>query len=212
MITADRFVASKDLNEEAWITARRMGVTATMVSRGATKSGYLDVVNTYGLPVFVNEFMSWGNSRERVIADWVKNEFQIMPNSWLISAGGPMSADRWMLCTPDGLSLTHHEIAEIKTGGTVTPSIRIDHRRQMQWQLFVTDAERCLYVFEHRKTVGDNFEPGEITHEWVYPDPEMRDELIDVAQRLQQELVHRSRDEQPSATQADTTTERPAHE
>jgi hypothetical protein len=40
----------------------------------------------------------------------------------------------------------------------------------------------------------------------------MRDELIAVAQRLQEELVHRSRDEQPGATQDEPTTERPAHE
>lgn len=194
MISADRFVASKDLNEEAWLKARREGITATMVSRGATKSGRQEVLNTYGLPVYVNEFMSWGTAREPVIAEWVKTEFKIMPNSWLISAGEPISGDRWMLCTPDGLSLDHTEIAEIKTGGTSTPSIRIDHRRQVQWQLLCTRAERCLYVFEHRVTAGDNFEPGEITWEWVYPDPEMQADLLAVAQDLQEHLVHLSRD------------------
>lgn len=197
MISAERFVASKDLDELAWLDARSHGITATTVARAATKSGYAETLATYGQPVFVNDFMAWGTSRERVIASWVKNEFGIMPNSWLISAGEPMSADRWMMATPDGLALNHSEIAEIKTGGTITPTVRIDHRRQVQWQLLVTRAERCLYVFEHRKTDGEGmFEPGELSWEWIYPDLDMQAELVTVAQALQQELVFSSWQEQ----------------
>jgi hypothetical protein len=199
MISAGRFVASKDIDEQAWLAARREGVTATMVARSATTSGMRDVLENFGAPVHVNNFMAWGTAREPVIAGWVKREFGIMPNSWLISAGEPLSADRWMLCTPDGLSLDHSEIAEIKTGGTVTPTIRIDHRRQIQWQLLVTRAERCLYVFEHRKDTGEDFEPGELSWEWVYPDLDMQDNLMQVAQTLQDQLVYRSWEEAEAA-------------
>jgi hypothetical protein len=95
-----------------------------------------------------NAFMEWGNVREPFIAQVVKERHGILANDWLISAGGSLSPDRWMMATPDGLSLDHLTIGEYKTSGKPLNKIPLRYMRQVQWQLFVTGAEACVFADE----------------------------------------------------------------
>jgi putative phage-type endonuclease len=188
VITSDLFLASKDLDESAWFIARRTGITATQVAKAATSSGFAEMVQTYwdteGIPD--NPYMKFGRDAETWISLWVKDNYGIMPNSWLIkSPEGPYMA------TPDGLSIGHETIAEIKTTGKDWGTkIPIAYQRQVQWQLYVTGASSCVFAYVVRKEVdtpaGPLFVPAsfEPTVIMVEPDLEMIEKLKEVADKL----------------------------
>ena len=188
MIAADRFVETSD-NYEAWLTARRTGVTATEVAKAATPAGFREVTanRVNPQPVEVNDFMRFGSDNEAWIARVLKRDFDLMPNRWLIAAEG----EPQHMATPDALSLTHEWIGEIKTGGTaplkgglLNPPIA--HRRQMQWQLWCTGAQSCVYAFMLRAESAGVFVPA-----WLEPlivlvprDEAMIADLVKVADQL----------------------------
>ena len=191
VISVERFVA-RSSDREAWLWAREQGVTATMVARGCTPSGFAEVVAGFDdpKPVEVNGFMQWGVDREPHIANVVKERFGIMPNDWLISKDAEL--DRWQMCTPDGLSLDHKWIAEIKTTGKRFTRVPIHYMRQVQWQLYVTGAERCLFAWEERLDGPNGFVPGIDVHcQWVDRNDKMMKDLVTVAEQLQEQRVFR---------------------
>lgn len=200
MIAPDRFIA-RSSDRELWLAARAEGVTATMVANAATPAGFAETVARIEnpQPIVSNEYMDWGTHREGFIALEVKDRFGIMPNEWLIAAGGSMSPDRWMMATPDGLCWHdgHKTIAEIKTTGKpVRKTIDIRYRRQIQWQLHVTDAERCLLAIERRLDGPEGFVADHAIHtQWVERDQAMINELIQVAEQLQANFIYRQWDE-----------------
>ena len=183
MITADRFIATSD-NRAAWLAARLPGVTATEVAKAATPSGFAEAVNERRNPVDVtdNDYMRFGRENEEWIALWVKDATGIMPNHWLIAA----EDNRLFLSTPDGLSLDHTTIAEIKTGGRAPTKPPIQHLRQIHWQFRTTGAQRCLYAFMPRIEVNGRFMPGrmEPLTWWVERDESMIQDLEQTALRL----------------------------
>lgn len=189
MITADRFIETSD-NYEAWLEARRGGVTATEVAKAATPAGFREVMQERANPTVTvaNEFMQFGSDNEDWIARVLKRDFDLMPNRWLIAADG----EPRHTATPDALSLDHSWIGEIKTGGKAPLSKEglvvppIAHRRQMQWQLHCTDAEACVYAFMLRGGFEGQFYPL-----WLEPltvlvprDEEMIADLVKVADQL----------------------------
>jgi len=184
MIQAYRFVANKAIDHEAWLDARRHGVTATEVSRAATQRGYQEVLESYksGDSVPDNAYMEFGRRMEGPLSLWVKEQTDIMPNEWLISAEDPDH-----LATPDGLSLEHARIAEIKTSGKDLERIPIQYMRQVQWQLYVTDASECAFVWMLRAEARDGtFVPAwiEPKHTFIGRDEDMISELRELADRL----------------------------
>lgn len=192
MITPERFIA-RSSDREAWLYARQQGITATMVAHGSTPAGFRDIVAQMESPqeITPNAMMDWGNAREPHIAQVVKERFGIMPNDWLISADADLN--RWQMATPDGLSLDHREIAEIKTTGKPLDVIPIRYRRQIQWQLHVTGAERCLFAYELRLEGPEGFVPGfDVQTQWVERDEKSIGELIKVAEQLQMTNVYLS--------------------
>jgi hypothetical protein len=197
VITHDRFIA-RSSDRDMWLAAREEGVTATMVAKASTPTGFAEVIANIEnpQPVIQNDYMAWGVQREPFIALEVKDRFGVMPNEWLIAKDADLN--RWQMATPDGLSMSHTMIAEIKTGGKpFDGTIPIAHRRQIQWQLYVTDAEACVYAFEQRLVGPDggfmpDFEPVFIT---VPRDEDMIAGLIHVAQQVQQHIVYASWDE-----------------
>ena len=192
MITADRFIA-RSVDREAWLYARAQGITATMVAHGSTPAGFREIVDQMENPkeMTPNAYMDWGNAREPHIAQIVKERFGIMPNDWLIAKDADLN--RWQMATPDGLSLDHSVIAEIKTSGKPLDVIPLRYRRQIQWQLHVTDAERCLFAYELRLEGPEGFVPGfDIQTQWVERDDKSIAELIKTAQQLQQTNVYLS--------------------
>lgn len=168
MIAAERFVETSD-NYDAWLTARRGGVTATEVARAATgKAGLRDALEARvnPQPIEANAYMQFGSDNEDWIARVLKRDFDLMPNRWLIAADGTPEH----MATPDCLSLDHSVIGEVKTGGKnpvdkngiVKPPIA--HMRQMQWQMYCAGATHCLYAFMLRADVGGVFVPA-----WLEP-------------------------------------------
>lgn len=184
MIESKRFVA-RSSSRDAWLDARKQGVTATAVAKAASgPAGFRDQLEARLNPVDVevNAFMAWGSLMEAPIADWVKSETGIMPNEWLIAH----EFDARFLATPDGLSLNHGLIAEIKTMGKPLEKPPLDHVRQMQWQMFVTGATRCFYAWQLRVDGANGFVPGwfEPRSLWVERDEKMIADLVTVAERL----------------------------
>ncbi len=183
MIHASRFIATSD-DREAWLAARRPAVTATEVSKASTSSGFTESVDARRNPVEIiqNHYMRFGSDNENWIALHLKAEFGIMPNHWLIAAAdNPL-----FMATPDGLSLDHTFIAEIKTGGKVPAKPPLPHVRQVNWQFRCTDTERCVYAFMPRIEVNGMFMPGllEPLTWWIDRDDALIAELEETAYRL----------------------------
>lgn len=186
MLTADRFLANKAIDFDGWIRARETGITATQVANAATPAGYQKILAELRdpTPIEDNDYMRFGREQEGPISMWVKVMFDIMPNEWLIIAKNHSTH----LATPDGLSLTHDLISEIKTtrkdwGESKIP---IAYRRQVQWQLHVTGAERCLFAWMLRVESMGEFVPGWMEPKWMWMerDDEMIESLSVVANKL----------------------------
>lgn len=185
MISPERFLV-ESLYEEEWLAARRKGVSATQVATAATPSGFAEVVEDRRNPKVVepNAYMIFGSESENEIMRFAHREFGVLQNRWLLAAAeNPLH-----IATPDGLSLDHRTIAEVKTTGTDWgDKIPIKYRRQVQWQLHVSDAERCLFLWQLR--VPDDgawfYMPWlEPKHTWFVRDEKMIAELVGVADRL----------------------------
>ena len=197
VIDVDRFLV-RSSDRQAWLWHRSQGVTATMVARAFTLAGFAEVVAQMENPeeVTPNAYMEWGNQREPYIAEVVKERFGVMPNDWVISKGGKLSPDRWMMSTPDGLSLDHKVIGEYKTTGKPLDKISALYMRQVQWQLYVTDAESCVFAYELRLDAPGGFAPGfDVECQVVERDEKLIRELVAVAEKVQQINVYKSWDE-----------------
>lgn len=193
MIDVNRFLV-RSSDREAWLSARADGVTATMVSRGATPQGYKDVVAEIHNPVSIepNAVMRWGNEREPFIAMRVKEMFGVMPNDWVIAKD--FGLNKWQMATPDGLSLDHQLIGEYKTTGKPLDKIPAHYMRQIQWQLHVTDATACVFAYELRKerTDGSFYPALDIEAQMVERDEALIEKLIGVAEEIQMNIVYKS--------------------
>jgi len=187
MLTADRFLASKGIDEDAWKSVRRSGVTATQVARASTPKGFEDEVNSWldPVPVEENDFMRFGSESEGPLGMWLKDRHGVVPTDWVVCH----ETVREFLASPDGLSPDHKTIAEIKTTGkpwTDYKSAPIAYRRQIQWQLFVTGASSCVFAWMLRVETPSGFgfgwfEPRVVV---VEPDPAMLSDLVKTAEEL----------------------------
>lgn len=149
MIPAHRFIETSD-NRAAWLAARERGVTATTVAKASTPAGFREALEERRNPVEViaNDYMQFGTDNEAWILRTLKDEFEIMPNHWLIES----EDNAYHLATPDGLSLDHTVMAEVKTGGKEHKSPPLAHMRQMQWQFRCNEfAQATVYAFMLRE-------------------------------------------------------------
>ena len=181
MIDASRFLI-RSTEYEGWLEARRNGVSATAVAAAATPAGFRETVATWGAPVEPNDYMRFGSESEAELMRYAHQEHGILPSDWLIAGENPRH-----LATPDGLSLDHTLIAEAKTTGTDwgdKPPIK--YRRQVQFQLKVTQAERCLLVWNLRVPDGDYYRLGwwEPKTLWIDRDDDMIADLTRTADEL----------------------------
>ena len=190
MIPASRFLVQFRDYEE-WLEARRGGVTATAVAEAATPSGFASLVASWDAPPFEgNEYTDFGTWAEPHIMRFAHLEHGILPNDWLIAG-----EEGWQMGTPDGLSVDHTEIAEAKTGGKVPPSVPRRHRDQCQWNMLVTGAHRCLYLFQPRAVADDgSFYLGLIEPIifWVDRDEGRIRELVGVAHQVKEAHLARA--------------------
>jgi putative phage-type endonuclease len=184
MIDVNLFVASKSVDESGWLEARHTGLSATTMAKAMTPAGYREVIADWDneTPIPVNEYMRFGLENEGWLAMWAKSQFGTLPNDWLIRHPSHTIA----LATPDGLSLDHSEILEVKTTGKDWDSVPIGYRRQVQWQLYVTGAERCHFVWLLREEHAGRFVPGwlEPKHLIIERDEKMITDMVVAADRL----------------------------
>lgn len=182
MIPASRFIV-QSRDRDGWLEARSRGVTATAVAEAATPSGFQSLVASWSEPPFEgNAYTDFGTWAEPYLMRYAHDEHGILPNDWLIAG----DVD-WHLGTPDGLSPDHLLIGEAKTGGTVPASVPRKHRDQILWNLHITGAERCLYLFQPRAVADDgSFYLGliEPVTFWVDRDDARIAELVSVAERV----------------------------
>jgi putative phage-type endonuclease len=180
---------------DAWYEARREGISATAVARAATPAGFTAEVEAMLYPEEIpdNDYMRFGRDWEQWIVENLPPEYGIKHNNWLIHADGVP----WQLATPDGLNDDWSMIAEVKTTGKdwTDSNIPIQYRRQVQWQMYVTGATRCVFAWLLRIETADGFQPGwfEPKHIIIDRDSNMIADLIDVAERLRMEMVHHDR-------------------
>ena len=177
---------------DEWYTARRNGISATAVARAATPAGFIAEVENMLNPVDIgdNEYMRFGRDWEQWIVDNIPAQYGLKHNNWLIHADGAP----WQLATPDALNDDWSLIGEVKTTGKDwgDNAIPIQYRRQVQWQMHVAGAEACVFAWLLRIENQDGFVPGwfEPKHIIIKRDDTMIAELVDVAERLQMEIVH----------------------
>jgi hypothetical protein len=166
-------------------------VSATTVAKAASgPAGYDAELQKALFPedniVEDNAYMKFGRDYEEWIVNGLPLEYRIKPNDWLIRGDGDY---RWHLATPDGLNDDWSIIAEVKTTGKdwEGSAIPIQYRRQVQWQLHVTGAQKCVFAWLLRATS----QSGEFVPAWMEPkhiimerDEAMIADLIEVAQRF----------------------------
>lgn len=183
MISADRFIC-RDTDRGLWLAARQRGVTATEVRDASTEGGFRDLVASWSEPPFEgNEYTDFGTWAEPQLLNHAHWEHGILPSGWLIAAE---DNPRW-LATPDGLSVDHMVIAEAKTTGKDWTKPPIKYVRQIQWQLMVSGAERCLLLWHlrARNDDGDFYMPWiEPKTLWIERDETMIADLIKTAERV----------------------------
>lgn len=187
-----------DTDREAWLAERRSGITATNVRDLACKgpSRRAQIVaekrGEYNDTFNGNQYTEWGNRREPIIAAWVREQYGIEPETRVFKSKNNPA----YLASPDGIGVIDGELvlAEIKTAGKhVWPGNRLfkqsGYALQMQWQMYVLDAARCLYVLEEhdnewKETGGDYKQPtppDEPLTIWIERDDAVIAELIKVA-------------------------------
>ena len=159
-------------DEAAWQEARRPVATATQVRDWA--KGYpadrariiIEKITGVRDDLSAVKYIEWGKFREPFLQDWVAQKYGIDPveNDLYISAEDP----RWA-CTPDGYAASFGEIvlSELKTSKhNLNPEgghyLQTGYDDQMQWEMLVTGAAQCLFVWEQH---NDVWEP------WPTPQP-----------------------------------------
>jgi hypothetical protein len=187
VIDKSRFlVQSADYDE--WIRVRATGVTATMVGKAGDSKGFDEVLAQIADPTPIpdNAYMAFGREQEPHIITRLTERFDIEGNDWLIAS----NEANWMMATPDGLSPDHSRIVEVKTTGRDWGSydfVPLSYKRQVQWQLFVTGAEECVFAWMLRvKSPGGGFAPAWVGPKYVTVKRQQRmiDDCIATAHKL----------------------------
>jgi putative phage-type endonuclease len=184
----DRLIARSGTEE--WYKAREYGISATTVAKAAAGPGGYNAELERALHpeaniIEDNPYMKFGRDWEQWIVEALPASYGITANDWLIAA----AEQPRHLATPDGLNADWSIIAEVKTTGKDWDgtAIPIQYRRQVQWQMYVTGATKCVFAWLLR--VEDN--NGIFAPAWLEPkiviidrDEDMIKDLIDVAQRF----------------------------
>ena len=192
MLGSERLIASKALDEQAWLNAREGTITATLIAAASTPKGFeesLIKLRGESEPIIDNSYMEFGRRMEPFISLYVKDVYGVIPNEWLICH----DERKEFVATPDGLSWHDPIISEVKTTGTdwgEWKKVPIGYRRQVQWQMYVTGAEQCVFAWLLREDKDGRFQSP-----WLEPkslivdrDEEQIGKLIEVAEQLLEKI------------------------
>lgn len=159
---ATREVADEATDREGWLAARRAGVTATQVAKLAASPAYaleLRREKATGVQTFTgNAATEWGKAREPIIAEWYAGS-GLEPTSKLYRA----KDDDRFLASPDMIGEDFGEalfLGEVKTSKhNLSPDgewfRRTTYYDQMQWQMFVTGATWCSFIWEQHNDIWE---------------------------------------------------------
>lgn len=203
---------TKPETRQPWLDQRRGGITATEIRDWGTASkrrGILEFKVTGQMEdLSGNAYVNHGNLREPMIAEWIEGKFGIAPCDAVYShAQNPRH-----LASPDGISLDlltrelivgteDAVLSEIKTSKhnlhpgkldaarvlvQVEPGSQFDRSNyytQMQWQMYVMNATRTLFVWEQHNGKVDSdtqtFTPiGVPEYAWIPRDQALIDVLV----------------------------------
>lgn len=189
---------ASDTDREAWLAERRTGITATEVrdlaKAGASKRKELleNKLDPEAATFTGNQFTEWGRTREPVLGD-VLRASGIEPESRIFHA----AENPRHMASPDGIGFDPISdeivLGEIKTSrhdlhpdGDHYPST--GYGDQMQWQMHVCGASRCLFVWEQHDNEWPH--PTPLPHQavWVERDQERIDQLVELADGFLAEL------------------------
>ena len=187
----DRAVADKAVDEEAWLRARRVGVTATEVSKlaapGDSYALTLIKEKTSGERTFFgNQYTDWGLAREEILVENILKPEGFVGSDVLYHADG----NPRHLATPDGIYARDGflMLAEIKTSKyDLDPEgehfKKTNYYDQMQWQLYVAgdDVTEMLFVWEQHNDQWPTPSPFEANKAWIDRDQKRIEELIVIA-------------------------------
>jgi hypothetical protein len=169
-------------DKEAWLAARRPGVTATEAAKlarsGAGFRATLLREKLSGVESFRgNVYTRHGKEREPILAAWAEAKHKLRTNSWLYAhPDNPRH-----LATPDAISSQFdfdEALGEIKTTNKPFPKVPPLYYDQMQWQAYVMGAAGVWFIWEQHvdfQPVG--IEPVSV---WVRRDQARIDELVKV--------------------------------
>jgi hypothetical protein len=203
MTLLERAVVDKNQDEQRWMDERRKGVTATEVSKiakgqPAARRDILAEKRTGERSFKGNKYTDWGLERELAIAMRLETKYGFEASDVLFSS----DKNARHLATPDAIYLAEDctLIAEIKTSKhDLNPNKahfkRSTYMDQMQWQMYVCDAMRCLYAWEQHDDnwVEDEFgvprpEPIYRSQRWIDRDDARIAELIILADEFLDEM------------------------
>lgn len=181
----------------AWLRARARGITATDVAGLSGEAAIARAADSKlgAGPRFAgNAYTDHGRRREPEIAAWVAATHGILPSSALFRA----EVEQRHLATPDGVCVDGEGrvlLAEIKTTNKGWRTIPRTYLRQVWWQQYVLGAERTLFVWEEHV----DFQPihDEPKSVWIDRDDAEIGRLVGLANRLIDELYHRTTGKQP---------------
>lgn len=199
---------------EPWAAFRRGGITATEVrdwgQASKRRAIIAEKVTGADRPLDNVKAVVHGRRREEAILNWAAERFGITPTGSVFARYGNLRH----LASPDGvlrdpftgelLVGPGSAIVEVKTGvhdltpGRLSPErvllelaagSAFDQARyylQIQWQLYVMNAERCLFIWEQRERGWDAAEGAfEVTREpgwcWIERDEAIIAELVRIA-------------------------------
>lgn len=208
-------VTATDIRD-AGIPTRRRAIILEKVTGEQGDEGSQIVRNGKGLTL--GFYAEHGNRREPVIAEWIGRKFGITPCSEVYAHGENLRH----LASPDGITLdpftgelvvgAEAALAEIKTSTKDLHPGRIGYNRtlievdpsstfaskgyytQMQWQMYVMNAARTLFVWEQHDGQIDpetgTFSPlGTPEWAWIPRDQKLIDVLVnEVAPKLLAEI------------------------
>lgn len=181
----------------AWLRARARGITATDVAGLSGESSIARAADAKlgaGPRFGGNAYTDHGRRREPEIAAWVAATHGILPSSALFRA----EVEKRHLATPDGVCVDGGGrvlLSEIKTTNKSWRTIPRTYLRQVWWQQYVLGAERTLFVWEEHV----DFQPvhDEPKSVWIDRDDKQISRLVGLANRLIDELYHRTTGQEP---------------
>lgn len=181
---------ASDEDREAWLAERREGITATEVAKLA-KSPAAEVEirrEKAGESTFHgNRYTDWGKAREPHLAAYARG-FGLEPESRVFHS----ETDSRFLASPDAVGLNFDDevfLGEIKTSKhDLNPDKEYfwttTYYDQMQWQMFVTGAVECVFIWEQHDDGWPAPTVFPVRHKWMQREDPRIVELIEVANRF----------------------------